>query len=89
MSHCALRGWPYYYQNSQPDIGDRLPFGVYESFDNRGGNVGIPLPAGVVRIYKDDSHGLAQFAGVRSRRPYAGERDGALATGNLVRRDDS
>lgn len=58
-----LRGSSYYYQNAQPDLGDRLPVSVYVSFDNRGGDLGVPLPAGVVRLYKSDSHGLSQFVG--------------------------
>lgn len=58
-----LRGSPYYYQSATPDIGDRLPVGVYVSFTNRGGDLGVPLPAGVVRLYKKDSRGLSQFIG--------------------------
>lgn len=58
-----LRGSPYYYQSAQEDLGDRLPVNVYVSFENRGGDLGVPLPAGIVRIYKNDSHGLSQFAG--------------------------
>jgi hypothetical protein len=58
-----LRGSPQYYQNAQPDIGDRLPVGVYVTFENRDGELGIPLPAGIVRLYKNDSHGLSQFLG--------------------------
>lgn len=58
-----LRGSPYYYQSAQPDLGDRLPVGVYVTFLNRGGDLGIPLPAGVVRLYQNDSHGLSQFLG--------------------------
>jgi hypothetical protein len=58
-----LRGSPLYYQGENPDLGDRLPVGVYVSFENRGGNLGIPLPAGLMRIYQSDSHGLSQFLG--------------------------
>lgn len=58
-----LRGSSYYYQSAQEDLGDRLPVKVYVSFDNRGGDLGIPLPAGIVRIYKSDSRGLSQFVG--------------------------
>jgi hypothetical protein len=58
-----LRGSTYYFQGAAGDIGDRLPVGVYVAFDNRGGNLGIPLPAGRVRMYQSDSHGLAQFLG--------------------------
>jgi hypothetical protein len=58
-----LRGSPDYYRNAEPDIGDRLPVGAYVSFENRGGELGIPLPGGIVRLYKNDSHGLSQFLG--------------------------
>jgi hypothetical protein len=58
-----LRGMPDYYRNAQPDLGDRLKVGVYVTFQNRGGDLGIPLPAGVVRIYKTDSHKISQFLG--------------------------
>jgi hypothetical protein len=37
--------------------------GAYVSFENRGGELGIPLPGGIVRLYKNDSHGLSQFLG--------------------------
>ena len=58
-----LRGSSYYYRSAEPDLGDRLPVSVYVSFENRGGDLGIPLPAGVVRLYKNDDHGLSQFVG--------------------------
>jgi len=58
-----LRGSPDYYRSSQPDLGDRLPVGVYVTFQNRGGELGIPLPAGIVRLYKNDSRNLSQFLG--------------------------
>lgn len=58
-----LRGSEYYYRNSQPDLGNRLPVNAYVSFENRGGDLGVPLPAGTVRLYKADSSGLSQFAG--------------------------
>jgi hypothetical protein len=58
-----LRGSPDYYRSAQPDIGDRLPVGVYVTFENRGGDLGIPLPGGIVRLYKNDSHNVSQFLG--------------------------
>lgn len=58
-----LRGSSYYYRSAQADLGERLPVSVYVSFDNRGGDLGVPLPAGIVRLYKSDSHGLSQFIG--------------------------
>lgn len=58
-----LRGSPDYYRSAEPDLGDKLPVGAYVMFENRGGELGIPLPAGVVRLYKNDSRGLSQFLG--------------------------
>ncbi len=58
-----LVGGTYYYQNESASFGDRLPIEVILSFVNKGGDLGIPLPAGQMRIYQDDSHGLAQFVG--------------------------
>ena len=37
---------------------------VYIEFANEeGNNLGMPLPAGVMRVYQEDSEGMAQFAG--------------------------
>ncbi len=58
-----LRGEQNYDENAQPDLGDRLPVSVYVTFENRDGELGIPLPGGIVRIYKNDSRGLGQFLG--------------------------
>jgi hypothetical protein len=42
----------------------REPVGVYISFkNNKINNLGIPLPAGVVHIYKEDEEGGLQFIG--------------------------
>jgi hypothetical protein len=58
-----LRGSDSYYRSAEPDLGDRMPVSVYVSFDNRGGELGVPLPAGIVRLYKNDSRGTTQFVG--------------------------
>jgi hypothetical protein len=58
-----LRGSPAYYQRANADLGTRLPIGIYVGFVNHNGDLGIPLPAGTMRIYQDDSRGLAQFLG--------------------------
>jgi hypothetical protein len=58
-----LRGSQSYYQSAEPDLGDRLPVGVYVTFENKGGQLGIPLPGGIVRLYQNDSRGLSQFLG--------------------------
>jgi hypothetical protein len=60
----VLEGAPYYYQSSYGELGDKLKVGVFVSFDNKEANrLGMPLPKGVVRVYKQDSEGRAQFVG--------------------------
>lgn len=59
-----LHGSDYYYQSSYGDLGQKMKFGVFVEFDNReASRLGIPLPKGVVRVYKKDSSGNAQFVG--------------------------
>jgi hypothetical protein len=58
-----LRGAPFYYSQSLSDLGDRLKVGTYITFVNDGGDLGIPLPKGTVRIYKHDGDGRSQFIG--------------------------
>jgi hypothetical protein len=59
-----LTGSDYYYRDAQPGlIGQKLKPSVFIQFDNKGGNLGKPLPAGVVRVYAKDSKGAAQFVG--------------------------
>lgn len=58
-----LRGQEYYYYQQAGDLGQALKPQVYLEFSNAGGGLGIPLPRGIVRIYKKDSQGDAQFVG--------------------------
>lgn len=59
-----VRGADYYYRSSVGDIGQKLKAGVYVEFDNReASRLGLPMPNGVVRVYKRDSAGNAQFVG--------------------------
>ena len=58
-----LRGSNYYYESATADLGTRLKVGTYVTFRNRGGQLGIPLPAGTIRVYKRDNAGNAQFIG--------------------------
>jgi hypothetical protein len=58
-----LRGQDYYYTQSSNDLGQRLKPQIYLEFSNDGGGLGVPLPKGIVRIYKKDSSGNAQFVG--------------------------
>jgi hypothetical protein len=59
-----LRGADYYYRASYGDLGQKHKIGVFVEFDNKEqSGMGMPLPKGVVRVYKKDSAGNAQFVG--------------------------
>lgn len=59
-----LRGQDYYYSGAYGDLGDKLKIGTWLEFDNReGSRLGMPLPKGVVRVYKEDAAGNPQFVG--------------------------
>lgn len=60
----VLQGQPYYYQGGYGDLGGQLKVGVFVSFQNEPANhLGMPLPKGIIRVYKRDSEGRAQFVG--------------------------
>jgi hypothetical protein len=61
----VVEGQQYYYRNPQ-GIGNAIPqtVKVYYQFKNEEkANLGIPLPAGTVRVYQSDSKGGVQFVG--------------------------
>jgi hypothetical protein len=58
-----LSGANYYYSGQYGEIGKKLKVGVFVEFQNKGEGLGIPLPKGVIRVYKKDSKGNAQFVG--------------------------
>ncbi|HKQ29760.1 MAG TPA: DUF4139 domain-containing protein, partial [Burkholderiales bacterium] len=59
-----LQGTDYYYRGSYGQIGQKIKVGVYVEFDNReSARLGMPMPKGVVRVYKKDGSGNAQFVG--------------------------
>ncbi len=58
-----LAGNDWYYRERYGQIGQKLKPAVFLEFDNKGGQLGKPLPAGVVRVYARDSKGAAQFVG--------------------------
>jgi hypothetical protein len=59
-----LQGSPYYYRGQHGDLGQKLKIGVFVEFDNRKQvSLGIPLPKGIVRVYKQDKQGRPQFVG--------------------------
>jgi hypothetical protein len=60
----VLQGNDYYYRSSIGHIGQKMKVGVFVQFDNReAAHLGLPMPKGVVRVYKKDSAGNAQFVG--------------------------
>lgn len=56
-------GQNYYYSGQYGELGQKLKASVFVEFANKGEGLGIPLPKGVVRVYKKDSKGNAQFIG--------------------------
>jgi hypothetical protein len=59
-----LRGADYYYQGAVGDLGQKLKVGTFLEFDNKeSSQLGMALPKGIVRVYKKDSTGSAQFIG--------------------------
>lgn len=58
-----LTGANYYYTGQHGDLGQKIKVGVFVQFDNKGDGLGNPLPKGVIRMYKKDSQGNAQFVG--------------------------
>lgn len=64
LKELIFQGQDYYYRAQQGEIGVKLKANVYLEFVNRQENhLGLPLPKGVVRIYKKDSQDKAQFVG--------------------------
>jgi len=53
----------WWYQGRRSDMQKGLKPSVYLRFENRNGELGIPLPAGTVRAYMPDSRGGAQLIG--------------------------
>lgn len=66
--YLAVEGQQYYYRNPQ-GIGNAIPQPVkvfYRFKNDQKSNLGMPLPAGTVRVYQADSKGAVQFAGENS-----------------------
>ena len=60
----VLRGAEYYYQGQYGEIGTKMKVSAYVEFDNKeAAKLGLPLPKGILRVYKKDSKGNAQFVG--------------------------
>ena len=60
----VLQGTEYYYRSSVGNIGQKMKVAVFVQMENReSSRLGMPLPKGVVRVYKKDGAGNAQFVG--------------------------
>jgi hypothetical protein len=61
----VINGQPYYYRTyNNPGAAIKEKVGVYMQFRNSQQNrLGLPLPAGTVRLYKKDAQGGQQFIG--------------------------
>jgi hypothetical protein len=59
-----LAGNDYYYQGGYGDLGKKIKIGVFIELDNKeSSHLGMPLPKGIIRVYKKDTAGNAQFIG--------------------------
>ena len=60
----VLRGSDYYYQSRYDEIAKKIKIGVFVEVKNsRENNLGLPMPKGVIRVYKKDSKDSLQFIG--------------------------
>jgi len=58
----GLKDW-YYEKNETPERGDKRGVEVFVEFQNKDGDLGQPLPKGVVRVYKKNKEGRPLFIG--------------------------
>lgn len=58
-----LVGSDWTYRENQGQVGQKTKPAVFVKFQNKGGQLGKPLPAGIIRVYARDSKGAAQFVG--------------------------
>jgi len=60
----VLKGAEYYYTAQYGEIGTKLKVSTFVEFENKeASKLGMPLPKGVLRVYKKDKAGNAQFVG--------------------------
>ncbi len=59
----VLRSNDWIYRDKYKPVGQKQKPIVLLSFDNKGGQLGKPLPAGTVRVYARDAKGATQFVG--------------------------
>jgi hypothetical protein len=53
----------WWYQGAHPEMQKGLKPSVFLRFENKGASLGMPLPAGTIRVYTKDTHGGAQLIG--------------------------
>ncbi|MFZ5773366.1 MAG: DUF4139 domain-containing protein [Thermodesulfobacteriota bacterium] len=59
-----LQGADYYYRSQYGELGQKMKIGVFvEIANSKENHLGLPLPRGVVRVYKKDSRDRLQFIG--------------------------
>jgi hypothetical protein len=59
-----LKGQEYYYSAQAGDLGRKMKVGVFVELKNdKNSGLGLPIPGGIVRVYKKDGSGLLQFVG--------------------------
>jgi hypothetical protein len=59
-----LQGGDYYYRSQYGELGEKMKIGVFvEVANSKDNHLGLPLPRGVVRVYKKDSRDRLQFIG--------------------------
>jgi hypothetical protein len=59
-----LRGNAHYYRGQAGNLGQKIKVGVFVELTNsEKNNLGMPLPKGIVRVYKKDSKDRLQFVG--------------------------
>jgi hypothetical protein len=64
VKELVLQGSDRYYRSSLGNTGQKMKVGVFVQFENRDSSrLGLPMPKGVVRVYKKDGSGNAQFVG--------------------------
>lgn len=62
--HLLFYGAPQYYRGSYGQVVSNQKVSVFLDFENaRENNLGVPLPKGIVRVYKTDPSGAQQFIG--------------------------
>ncbi len=58
-----LQGTSHHFTAPYSDINKASKVGVFIEFQNKGEGLGTPLPKGIIRVYKKDKQGNAQFIG--------------------------